>query len=144
MAKTDNKTQPTDVSPEAFLASVEPEQRRVDGLALLDLFNHVTGLVPQMWGPSIIGYGRYAYRYDSGREGEFFLTGFSPRRAALSIYILPGYRDLSDKLARLGKHKTGRSCLYINKLDDVYHAVLEEIIVDGLAYMRANYETWDR
>lgn len=96
-----------------------------------------------MWGPSIIGYGRYHYKYDSGREGEFFLTGFSPRKPALTIYILPGYRDLSAKLKRLGKCKTGKSCLYLNKLEDADLDVLAAMIEDGLSYMRAHYETFD-
>ena len=143
MAKANNKTQPTAIDPKTFLEAVEPERRRQDGEALLALFDRVTGLKAQMWGPSIIGYGRYHYRYDSGREGSHLITGFSPRKAALSIYIMPGYRDMSEKLERLGKHKIGKSCLYINKLADIDLAVLEEIIADGVAYMRANYETFD-
>ncbi|MGI9408681.1 MAG: DUF1801 domain-containing protein [Hyphomicrobiaceae bacterium] len=143
MAQSQNKTKPTRVSPRTFLKAVEPERRRKDALALLEFFNRVTGLKPCMWGESIIGYGRYYYKYDSGREGEFMLTGFSPRKSALTVYIMPGYRDMADKLARLGKHKLGKSCLYINKLDDVDMDVLEEIVLDGLDYMRSNYETWD-
>ena len=108
----------------------------------IDLFRKITGEEPKMWGPSIIGFGSYDYKYESGREGEYFITGFSPRKAALTVYIMPGYRDMSDKLARLGKHKTGKSCLYINKLADIDMAVLEEIVRDGIAYMEANYETW--
>ena len=131
------------VSPKTFLAGVEPAGRREDAFTLLKFFNRVTGCKPKMWGPSIIGYGRYHYKYDSGREGEYLLTGFSPRKSALTIYVMPGYRDLSDKLARLGKHKIGKSCLYINRLADVDMGVLEEIVVDGIAYMRANYQTWD-
>ena len=96
-----------------------------------------------MWGTSIIGYGRYHYKYDSGREGDSLMTGFSPRKSALSIYIMPGYRDLSLMLNRLGKHKTGVSCLYINKLADIELPVLEEIILNGLAYMKKNYPTFD-
>ena len=91
----------------------------------------------------IIGYGRYEYKYESGREGEFFLTGFSPRKANSTIYIMPGYQDLSEMLGRLGKHKAGKSCLYINKLKDIDIGVLEEIILFGLAYMRKNYKTFD-
>lgn len=143
MAKANNKTQPTAIDPKTFLEAVEPERRRQDGEALLALFDRVTGLKARMWGPSIIGYGRYHYTYDSGREGSHLITGFSPRKAALSIYIMPGYRDMSEKLERLGKHKIGKSCLYINKLADIDLAVLEEIIADGVAYMRANYETFD-
>lgn len=143
MAKSENKTKPTKVSPQAFLKAVEHPQRRADGQALLKFFNQVTGLKPKMWGPSIIGYGRYHYKYDSGREGDFLITGFSPRKSALTIYVMPGYRDMSDKLARLGKHKIGKSCLYINKLDNIDMDVLEEIVLDGLQYMRTNYQTWD-
>lgn len=144
MAKSANKTKPTAVSPRAFITSVDHPVRRADGLTLLKFFNRVTGLKPKMWGPSIIGYGRYHYKYDSGREGEFFLTGFSPRKTALTIYVMPGYQDMSEKLKRLGKHKTGKSCLYISKLNDIDMDVLEEIVTDGLSYMRKNYQTWDR
>ena len=143
MAKSDSKTKPTGRSPEAFVASVENETRRRDAERLLVLFAETTGMVPKMWGPSIIGYGRYQYKYESGREGEFMLTGFSPRRANLAIYVMPGYSAMSDKLDRLGKHKIGKSCLYINKLADVDESVLAEIIHDGLQYMRAKYETRD-
>ncbi len=96
-----------------------------------------------MWGTSIIGYGRYEYKYESGREGEFMMTGFSPRKTSSTIYIMPGYQDLSEMLDRLGKHKTGKSCLYINKLSDVDLDVLEEIINFGLDYMRNKYTTHD-
>ncbi len=143
MAKADNKTKSTAASVEAFLGSVEHDTRRTDGFALLELFNRVTGLKPKMWGPSIIGYGRYHYKYASGREGDFLITGFSPRKGALSIYIMPGYRDMSEKLARLGKHKIGKSCLYINKLADIDLSVLEEIVLDGIAYMKTNYKVFD-
>ncbi len=144
MAKADNKTKSTAASVEAFLNSIEHDTRRADGFALLELFNRITGLKPKMWGPSIIGYGRYHYKYDTGREGDFLITGFSPRKSALSIYIMPGYRDMSEKLARLGKHKTGKSCLYINKLADIDLSVLEEIVLDGIGYMKANYEVFDQ
>ncbi|WP_108881624.1 DUF1801 domain-containing protein [Anderseniella sp. Alg231-50] len=143
MAKSDNKTKPSAASVKAFLNSVEHETRRADGFALLELFNRITGLKPKMWGPSIIGYGRYHYKYESGREGDFMITGFSPRKSALSIYIMPGYRDMSEKLARLGKHKTGKSCLYINKLADIDLSVLEEIVLDGISYMNTHYEVFD-
>lgn len=143
MAKSSNKTQQTKLSPRTFLNSLDHPKRQADGLKLLTFFNRVTGLKPKMWGPSIVGYGRYHYKYDSGREGDFFLTGFSPRKSALTIYVMPGYQDMSENLSRLGKHKTGKSCLYINSLSDVDMDVLEEIIQDGLTYMRKNYQTWD-
>ena len=141
----ENKTQATDADPQSFIAAVEHPTRRADAERLLSLFGEITGLEPKMWGPSLIGYGRYRYKYESGREGEFFLTGFSPRKANLSIHVMPGYRygEMGERLARLGKHKLGKSCLYINKLADVDADVLKEIIRDGVDYMRANYETWD-
>ena len=142
MAKAQNKTVPTKVSPKTFLAGVEPARRREDGEALLKFFNRVTGMKPKMWGPSIIGYGRYYYKYDSGREGEFLMTGFSPRKSALTVYIMPGYLNLSAQLKRLGKHKIGKSCLCINKLADIDLDVLEEIVEYDLRYMRENYQTW--
>ena len=143
--KQDNKTQPTQASVADFVGAVEHPVRRADAERLLDIFAEITGLAPQMWGSSIIGYGRYHYKYDSGREGDFMLTGFSPRKANLVVYIMPGYRSEAQRemLARLGKHRLGKSCLYINKLADVDEAVLAEMIRDGLDYMRANYETWE-
>lgn len=143
MAKAVLKTSATNADVQAFLNSIEPDRRREDGLKLLDFMNRVTGLAPKMWGPSMVGYGRYAYKYESGREGEYFLTGFSPRKSSLTVYVMPGYRDLAEPLSRLGKHKLGKSCLYINKLSDVEMDVLEEIVREGVTYMRANYETWD-
>jgi hypothetical protein len=108
-------------------------------LVLVEELGRITGWPAQMWGSSIVGFGRYEYKYDSGREGDCQVVGFSPRKASMSIYIMPGYRDFSEKLARLGKHKMGKACLYINKLADVDMAVLEEIVRDGVAYMKANY-----
>ena len=143
MAKAKLKTTQNEKSVKEFIASVEYEQRQKDANTLLKLFNRVTGMKPKMWGTSIIGYGRYEYKYESGREGEFMMTGFSPRKANSTIYIMPGYQDLSDMLERLGKHKTGKSCLYINKLKDVDLDVLEEIIKFGLDYMRSKYKTYD-
>ncbi len=143
MAKPDNKTRQTEVSPADFVAGVEHPVRREDAAFLLKWFEDITGMKPKMWGPSIIGYGRYHYKYESGREGEFMITGFSPRKANLAIYIIPGYAGMSDKLARLGKHKTGKSCLYIGKLADVDLDVLREIVEEGVRNMRDKYETWD-
>ena len=140
--KQQNTTQPTDVDPSAFIAAVAHPVRRADAEVLLELMQRVTGYPPQMWGPTIIGFGRYHYRTDAGREGDFLITGFSPRSANQVVYILPGYDDISEQLARLGKHRIGKSCLYINKLADVDLAVLEEIVADGVARMEQNYETW--
>ena len=127
-----NKTVATSEDVQDFLRQVEPERRRADGLRLNEIFQQVTGYAPRMWGPSIVGYGEYHYTYDSGREGDFLATGFSPRKANLSIYIMPGYADFGPILDRLGKHKMGKSCLYINKLADVDEDVLAELIRAGL------------
>ena len=127
-----NKTKATNQSPAEFLATVEPARRREDGERLLQFFQDVTGFEPVMWGPSIIGYGRYHYVYKTGREGDFLATGFSPRKASLSIYIMPGYQDYGDIMARLGKHKLGKSCLYVNKLADIDMDMLAELIRAGL------------
>jgi len=129
---TSNKTQPTRQRPADFIAGVEPERRRADAKVLLGFFQKVTGFDPVMWGGSIIGYGRYHYVYETGREGDSLATGFSPRKASLSVYIMPGYQDYSAILDRLGKHRLGKSCLYINKLDDVDMDVLAELIRAGL------------
>ena len=132
MAKAENRTQPTDITPEAFLAAVEPDRKREEARALDQLFRTVTGWKPVMWGPSIIGYGSYHYTYASGREGDMCATGFSPRKANHSIYIMPGYTDFGEILGRLSKHSMGKSCLYIKKLADVDLDVLGELIKEGL------------
>lgn len=134
-----NKTQPTGCSVTEFLDSVTPERRKHDAWALERLFREVTGFEPVMWGPSIVGFGAYHYLYESGREGDFLATGFSPRKSALSLYIMPGYQDFGDLLARLGKHKRGKACLYINKLDDVDLDVLADLIRAGLEGLNARW-----
>lgn len=129
-----NKTMPTPVPVTDFFSGVEPPERRAEGLRLDEMFREATGFVPQMWGPSIVGYGRYRYRYRyaSGREGESLATGFSPRKDALTVYILPGYADFSAILADLGRHRLGKSCLYLRRLSDVDEAVLIRLIRAGL------------
>jgi len=128
----DNKTKVTDLLPAEFIAGVTPEGRRSDAAQLLPFFAEVTGFVPRMWGPSIIGYGRYDYTYASGRSGSFLATGFAPRKANLSIHIMPGYQDYSEILSRLGKHKLGKSCLYVTRLSQIDMDVLAELIRAGL------------
>lgn len=135
-----NKTVPTGASVEEFLTAVTPERRAGQARTLDRLFRAVTGYSPVMWGPSIIGYGRYHYVYDSGREGDFLATGFSPRKANLSIYIMPGYQDYSSILGRLGKHRTGRSCLYVNQLEDIDLTVLGELIRTGLSDLNRRWQ----
>lgn len=138
----ENKTKATSVDPTQFVASVDHDVRRADAETLLTLFSEVTQLAPRMWGPSIIGYGRYHYKYDTGREGEFMMTGFSPRKANLVMYIMPGYTDHSAILNWIGKYKIGKSCLYINKLADVDMDVLKELIFAGFEDMKSKYPDW--
>lgn len=114
-----------------FLSSVEPERRRAEAVALDRLFQRITGFKPKLWG-SMVGYGRYDYTYDSGHSGTSLATGFAPRKSKLSVYIMPGYTAFTDISARLGKHKWGKACLYINKLEDIELEVLGELIAAGL------------
>ena len=123
-----NKTVPTNASVADFLAAVPNPRRRADGEALLSMMRDITGIEPQMWGPSIIGFGICHYKYESGREGDMPLTGFSPRSRSLSLYIMDGFNDYDDLLSQLGKHRKGASCLYINKLADVDLDILRELI----------------
>ena len=116
---TQPKTVPTDKSVDAFLDSVENPRRRADAWRVLDLMREVTGEPPKMWGASIVGFGSYHYRYASGREGDWLVVGLAPRKQNLVIYIMPGFARYGALLARLGKFRTGKSCLYVNKLDDV-------------------------
>ena len=139
MAKANLKTIPTSRSVKAFIDAVENDTRRKDAYELLDLLKEVSGEKPVMWGPSIIGFGEYHYKYASGREGDFLATGFSPRKAKLSIYVMPGYSDYGAILERLGKHSMGKSCLYLNKLEDVDQDVLAELIATGVADLGKKY-----
>ena len=136
----ENKTVKTGASVDEFLSAVENKRRREDGLALLEMMRGVTGLEPEMWGPSIIGFGSYRYRYDSGREGDMPLTGFSPRSRSLSLYIMSGFDNYDELLGKLGKHRTGASCLYINKLADADMDVLRELVAQSVEHMRVGSE----
>lgn len=142
---SDAKTKPTDVSAEAFIGAVEPDAKRADAEVLDAIFRRVTGQEPVMWGPSIIGYGTYNTTYASGRDVTWMRAGFSPRKAKHSLYLMGGYCDeqsgkrRDEQLTRLGKHKTGKSCLYINKLSDVDLEVLEEMIAEDWATMERIY-----
>lgn len=130
----ENKTRATGASVDEFLASVEHPVRRRDGQRLLELMTEITGQKPEMWGPTIVGFGRYHYKYESGREGDAAAVGFSPRKASLSLYGLTYGPEAEELLSRLGKHKTGAGCLYINKLADVDEAVLAGLIRQGYRY----------
>lgn len=137
--RTGNKTQATALSVVDYIAAITPDQRRKDCEALDAMMRKLSGETPKMWGTAIVGYGDYHYEYDSGREGDFFRTGFSSRKAALSIYIMGGFERHAPLMAKLGKHKIGKSCLYVKQLDDLDNAVLKQVIKDSLAYMKAQY-----
>ncbi|MXX03821.1 MAG: DUF1801 domain-containing protein [Gemmatimonadetes bacterium] len=136
---SDLKTRPTDASVEAFIDAVDHPRRREDARTLLELMQRVTGEEPVMWGPSIVGYGSYHYRYASGQEADWPVVGFSPRKQNLSIYIMTGFEESDELLSRLGKHKTGKSCLYVNKLADVDLEVLERLVRASVAEMKRRY-----
>ena len=131
-----NKTVQTDASVLAFIDAVDNEQKRRDSYELIDLLRNITGCNPKMWGSSLIGFGEYHYRYESGREGAFFVAGFSPRKTALTVYIMPGFEKYEELLGRLGPYKTGKSCLYLKNLDAIDRGVLEEIIRDSVEVMK--------
>lgn len=127
------KTKKNDASVQDFLAGVADDQRRKDSLEVLKLMKRVTRKQPKMWGDSIVGFGSYHYKYASGREGDWPLTGFSPRKQALSVYIMTGFRGEGALMKKLGKYKTGKACLYIKKLEDVDLSVLEELVRRSVA-----------
>ena len=133
----ENKTQKTGASVDGFLAAVQHPRRREDGRVLLQMMREVTGLEPEMWGPSIIGFGDDHYRYESGREGDIFLVGFSPRKQSLSLYLSDGFPEYDALLAALGKHRKGASCLYVNKLADIDLAVLRELVARSFAHVNS-------
>lgn len=130
------KTQKNDASVEEFLNSVENERRREDGYKILELMTEVTGEEAAMWGSSIVGFGEYSYKYASGREGEWMLVGFSPRKQNLTLYIMSGFDEYDDLMSKLGKHRTGKSCLYINKLEDVDMKTLEKLVRKSVLHMK--------
>ena len=130
------KTKKTDASVEAFLDAVADPGRREDARAVLALMKRITGEEPKMWGPSIVGFGSWTYTYASGRTGDWPIAGFSPRKQALTLYVMPGFEKDADLMKRLGKHKTGKSCLYLNRLADVDAGVLEELVRRSVERMR--------
>lgn len=130
------KTKKNDKDPREFIESVENEKRKTDSLVIMDLMEKITGDSGSMWGPSIVGYGSYRYKYASGREGDWMLAGFSPRKQALTLYIMSGFKRYEELMSKLGKFKTGKSCLYINKLEDIDMNVLEELITLSVKHMK--------
>ena len=138
----ENKTRATIASVTEFINSIEDRQKRADARKVAAIMRRVTGKRAKMWGSSIVGYGTYHYKYESGREGDFMITGFSPRKQALTVYIVAGFRRFDTLMGKLGKYRTGKSCLYINRLSDVDEKVLEQLIDRSVKYMRKNYKTW--
>jgi hypothetical protein len=141
MTQAKLKTIPTDKSVVDFINATNDPQKIADSFTLIEIMSKLTGKQPKMWGPSIIGFGSYHYKYESGREGDSSVTGFSPRKGSLVIYIMPGYQNLDKELSKLGKHTIGKSCLYLKKLDDINLEILEKIISHGIDYMKKNYTT---
>jgi len=139
MSKNQNKTVETDASVQAFLDAVPSDAKRADADRIIEIMSELSGEAPKMWGPSIIGFGTYHYKYESGREGDMCRVGFSPRKAKHSFYITNGFDDYEEILSRLGKYKTGKSCLYVNKMADIDEEVLKELVTASLAYMDEKY-----
>jgi hypothetical protein len=135
----ENKTKPTKLSVAAFIGAITDQTRRADAKALVKLMQSAAGEKPKMWGPSIVGFGSYHYKYDSGREGDMPLISFSPRKAATVLYNMTGFSGSEALLAKLGKHTSGGACLYIKKLADVDQKVLGAMAAKSLAAMRARY-----
>jgi hypothetical protein len=133
------KTKQNRASVSAFLKSVENDQRRKDSQQLLAMMKAVTGKAPKMWGDSIVGFGAYHYKYKTGREGDWMVTGFSPRKQNLTVYIMPGFSKYQALLKRLGKYKTSVSCLYLNKLDDIDRKVLKQLVARAYQDMQKIY-----
>ena len=129
------KTKPNEQSVTDFLQAVPDERKREDSFAIMELMKEVTGLEPKMWGDTMIGFGTYHYKYASGREGDWFVTGFSPRKQNLTLYIMSGFDEYDELMKKLGKYKTGKACLYINKLEDVDLSVMKELIQKSVAHM---------
>ena len=133
------KTRPGDASVEAFLNAVDDDGRREDAWRVLAMMQEATQEQPRMWGDRIVGFGSYHYTYASGREGDWPLTGLSPAKRHLTLYIMPGFDDYRGLLASLGKHRTGKSCLYVNRLQDIDMRVLEDLVRRSVADMRQRY-----
>ncbi len=136
MAKYEPKTRPTDASVEDFIDAVQDEKRRADAHRVLEIFKEITKEKPVMWGPSIIGFGSQQLRYASGQELDWPIAAFSPRKATLVLYLMDGFAKYDEHLSKLGKHSTGKSCLYIKRLSDVDEKVLRSLIRDSVAHVR--------
>lgn len=135
------KTQKTSASVKAFLDGVTDERKRRDAFAVSAMMEEVTKEKPAMWGASIVGFGSYHYKYGSGQEGDWPVVGFSPRKDSLTLYIMPGFKDYRELLGKLGKHKTGMSCLYIKSLDDVHRPTLKTLVRQSVKHMKEIVKT---
>lgn len=133
------KTIETDNSVIEFIEAVENPKKREDAYKLLDIFKETTGFEAKMWGPSIIGFGSYHYKYESGHEGDAPLVGFSPRKAKISLYFAPGEKKREQLLKNFGKHTTGKACVYINKIADINEDVLKELINESVKFLKETY-----
>lgn len=136
----ENKTKPTDASVEGYIAAIDDESRRKDCETLAKLMAKATKQKAKMWGSSIVGFGTYHYKYDSGREGDSCLTGFSSRKGDISVYLVANFSGQDELLSKLGKHKMGKACLYVRKLSDVDLKVLEQLVVGSVAEVRLRYD----
>lgn len=132
----EQKTKPTKESVKDFLNKISDEERRADCFAVVKMMEEITGEKPVMWGPSIVGFGSYSYKYASGREGDWPMTGFSPRKKDLTLYIMMGFEKHPDLMAKLGKHSVSKSCLYIKRLSDIHIPTLKKLIKIGLKDLR--------
>jgi nucleoid DNA-binding protein len=130
------KTKPTNASVKEFLNQIADEERRADCFAVAKLMEEVTGEKPKMWGTSIVGFGSFRYKYASGREGDWPVTGFSPRKKELTLYIMMGFQKHADLMKKLGKHSTAKSCLYIKRLDDIHVPTLKKLLKESLKDLR--------
>jgi hypothetical protein len=137
-----NKTQQTDASVEKFLDSISDDKKREDSKEIVRIMQEMSGYDPKMWG-SIIGFGKYHYKYESGREGDFMLVGFSPRKQNLTLYIMPGFDKYEEYMKKLGKYSIGRSCLYIKNLEDIDVEILKKLIKDSVDHMKKTNEVID-
>lgn len=136
----ENKTKPTRQSVSAFIRAIEDDQKRADSKTVMKMMEQITKEKPKMWGSSMVGFGTYHYKYASGQEGDWAVTGFSPRKQALTIYIMPGFSEYGALMKKLGKYKTGKSCLYIKKLADVDQKVLKELVKQSVSSMKKKYK----
>ena len=135
----DLKTKPGKANVGEFVGAIDDAKKRGDAERLIAMMKEISGEDPVMWGSSIIGFGRYRYTYASGKTGEWMITGFSSRKSALSIYIMPGFSDQDGLLSKLGKYKTGKSCLYVKRLDDVDMEILRELVARSYSFMKEKY-----